>query len=131
MIFGNYKECIYNLKLPKGERSRSELDLNGGIYGIYINDNLYYIGKTNCFIDRYSLHKSHLLNGTGLKKLYTTLREAKISNSTIYFIPIMTIEDIKNTNFTIEEMKNILISNLKPNGNTEGIDTKYRQYKSI
>jgi hypothetical protein len=63
------------------------------IYGIYVNGELVYIGKANSAIDRWIVHKHHIIKPyekcrkyyNDFTKLYVQLREDYFSNECIEF----------------------------------------------
>lgn len=104
-----------------------------GIYGIYIDDKLIYIGKTNkSFKERFQQHKYNMNDTTNLTYLYRLLRSAKQLNKNIQLKPIIIVEDliikdnIKITERDIKMMELALITLYQPEANIEGRLTPYQ-----
>lgn len=109
-----------------------------GIYGIYIDDNLIYIGKTNAsFQKRFQQHQYNLANpqrwGTQ-QELYSTLQSAKSLGRQVKLIPLVSLEDIKYlsvnelSNRDIECMELAMITYFKQHGhllNIQGVSKPY------
>lgn len=104
-----------------------------GIYGIYIDDELVYIGKTNRdFQIRHEEHLKAMEDESNTIWLYRLLRVAKDAGKKIQtrsLLDLSSLNNIKNKNsFSNEELKCMeyaLISVLKPRGNTEGTKMEY------
>lgn len=109
-----------------------------GLYGIYIDNELVYIGKTmRSFEERFNEHKEKV--NAPYKdndiKLYKTLKEAKKQGKEIQMKELISlynllieVEGKKNNNFTNEElcdMELALIKVLQPRCNVEGKDIPY------
>lgn len=97
---------------------------NTGIYGIYIDDKLAYIGKiTTSFEQRFKEHNKNINDTMYIHKL---MREAKKDGLSVYMKPIITLEDLKMegkkviNNKELECMELALITAYKPIGNIEG-----------
>lgn len=104
-----------------------------GIYGIYIDDKLIYIGETNkSFKERFQQHKYNMNDPSNLTYLYRILRSAKQLNKNIQLKPIIVVEDlIINDNMKITErdikmMELALITLYQPEANIEGRLTPYQ-----
>lgn len=70
---------------------------NKGIYGIYIDDELVYIGMTlRNFEQRFNEHKSRMNNPKykGQPLLYDTLRRAKVTGHHISARPLIDLSDL-------------------------------------
>lgn len=92
------------------------------IYGIYVNNELVYIGKTNSAIDRWVVHKHHITKPYSecrkyygdFNKLYNNLREDYFSNECIEF---RIIEEVSTDNLSEIERKYLKYN--KPKLNTK------------
>ena len=107
-----------------GDISTAENTKNTGIYGIYIDDKLVYIGKTTTsFEQRFKEHNKNINDTMYIHKL---MREAKKDGLSVYMKPIITLEDLKMegkkviNNKELECMELALITAYKPIGNIEG-----------
>lgn len=100
-----------------------------GVYGIYFNKKLVYIGKTSRnFYQRFSEHKSNMKYQGG--KLYEEMRKFKDKsvNNKINCIPLISF-DCEFDNISDRDlscMEYALITYLKPRLNREGIIRKFR-----
>lgn len=95
-----------------------------GIYGIYIDNELVYIGKTEVsFKTRFKQHKDNMDNGD-TTYIYKLLREAKLNNRNIQMKPLITLDQIKVdgklTSKDIQAMELGLITLYQPQGNVKG-----------
>lgn len=119
------KACYENDGLEL-ENSNENLD-ECGVYGIWIEDKIVYIGKTKSksgFKNRFAYHNSMIK--TGGEDLYIGLREAIRSGQHYYMRPIISLSGEEFSERDIECMEFALISFLKPKFNKEGINKKYR-----
>lgn len=110
---------------PKNKKEKSH-----GIYGIYIDDDLVYIGKTSRdFKTRFNEHKRNI----DLQKnfMYKELNKYRELGHQIYAKPLIIIENlnVKNkksfSNIELECMELALISYLKPKYNFAGNTLPY------
>lgn len=102
--------------------------LKGGIYGVFIDNKLVYIGKTNRdFKTRFNEHKAALENQDNEQYLYKYLLQ---QDGVISFKPLIKIEDIKAkeeiTNRDLEAMELGLITLYQPYCNIQG---RLQEYK--
>ena len=106
-------------------------DKTYGIYGIYVDDELIYIGLTmTSFQQRYNEHKGHIRNGTqGNMILYPYLRKAQNEGRQIELRPLISNNDLKtNTKLERRNWEDIelgLITLYKPICNQEGRTIAY------
>ena len=116
------------------ERQKKHKKYGYGIYGIYVEDELIYIGKTIVdFNERFNQHKMAIDNVNNNLPIYKILRTAKKMNRNIYLKPLIDLSILKvehhNCEFSnkeIECMEMALITILKPKCNVEGIYKPYR-----
>lgn len=99
-----------------------------GIYGIYIDEKLVYIGKTTTnFQIRFNQHKSNLNNSD--KYLYRGLRKAKTYGAKISLRPLIIVEELKVNKPIVERdiemMELALIQLYQPKYNIQGIHQNY------
>lgn len=106
------------------------MDINKatGIYGIYIDEKVVYIGKTTTsFSIRFSQHKSNLK--TSDKYLYRGLRKAKKYGAKVTLRPLIILEELKvNKDITdrdINMMELALIQLYQPKYNIQGMCRNY------
>lgn len=98
-----------------------------GIYGIYIDDKLIYIGKTTVsFKDRFKTHKRNMDNNNDSMYIYKLLKDAKNNKHSIQMRPIIILENLqmihkKHINSKeLNCMELALITAYNPIGNIEG-----------
>lgn len=104
-----------------------------GIYGIYIDDELIYIGSTTrSFEVRFKEHRGRMLDAgwTGQPLLYGRLREAFKQGRSLTLVPLVEIENLKRKGKGISKrdvhiMELALISWLQPPCNVEGVTEPY------
>ena len=110
-----------------------------GIYGIYIEDELVYIGKTaQSFKGRFSSHKhlvEHPEKSETQKDMYCGLAEAKKKGLSVKMVPLFIAEvtpyvsKFKLTERDLESMEFALIHTYRPRYNIKGIIQPYRYSK--
>lgn len=105
----------------------NKLCSNSFIYGIYIDGELCYIGKTiRCLKERLGEHIEYsiLENGGGSQQdyLYKAMRECKIG----YKFKILYESHNTLNNYDLEQIEKSLIENLQPKFNYEGVKVPYR-----
>lgn len=118
--------------VKKRRQTKDPLYYQHGIYGIYIDNVLIYIGKTNKnFGTRFGQHKQFMnsRNFEDKTELYKILQSAKESNRTIMLKPLIIVENLK-TDFNItvrdlEAMELALITLYKLQCNIEGLKKEY------
>ena len=101
-----------------------------GIYGVFIENKLVYIGKTTNFEQRfksydYELQAYNKDSRKIIKMIYTAQKERKI----VSFRQLITNEDFPQNIITKEQLSAMefsLIKMYKPSGNVEGITLPYR-----
>lgn len=107
-----------------------------GIYGIYIENELIYIGKTTTsFRQRFYGYRTRIKNIDTMennnKNFYKALKEAKDNGKNVRMIPLIVIEDLEvkgHNKFTYTDIKMMelaLITTLKPKYNIEGVYIPY------
>ena len=107
-----------------------------GIYGIYLNGQLVYIGKTTqSFSKRYKQHKHYIEfpnDSESQYDMYIELAEELAKGSFIQLRPLIIAETIPYkslynlTNRDLESMEFALITMLQPRYNVEGRRKPYR-----
>ena len=119
----------------KVQKAQKKKNADRGIYGIYYNEELIYIGKTDVdFETRFNQHKDALTSGLETQYLYKYLKEEKKKhgNISITFKPLINvkhfkIEDISDiTNRDIEAIELALIQLNKPICNIQGVKQDYK-----
>lgn len=99
-------------------------DSGSGIYGIYCDDELIYIGKTSNFHKRFMQHQYNITHKTN-EYLYNLInRRMSDFDANIRFVPLVVIEKM-NTTLKISErdlsmMELALITLYQPQGNIAG-----------
>lgn len=126
----NYFRKEYLKEVVVDNSSEEDILNKRGIYGIYINDKICYIGRTKeSFKERMRDHAKNIENSDEYK--YRILRKAKQNGNRVSMCPLIAIEDLKMENkrsFTTNElncMELALITYLKPMLNTEGVRKPY------
>lgn len=100
-----------------------------GIYGIYSNEELIYIGQTTqSFEKRFQQHKNSTFEDTG--KLYHTLREEMYNGKQISYKPILPLDKMKVgkeeiTKRDLDLIECAFITAFQPRANTMGMDKEY------
>ena len=113
-----------------------EINKCTGIYGIYVDNKLVYIGKTTQgFQKRFYQHK-HLMDFPDDSEtqydMYYELAVARAQGSCIQLRPLFIVETVKYdslyhiTNRDIESMEFALIETLKPKYNICGVKKPYK-----
>lgn len=102
-----------------------------GVYGIYIEDELVYIGSTiRPFEVRFEEHRQNVKNGSNELSLYQYLREAKKNEYEVTFRVLINCGKIEtNKKFDIvdvESMELALITYFQPKYNIAGIKMPFR-----
>lgn len=120
------KEIIEEEEQKKGRKSKVKEELRkSGIYGIYVNETIVYIGKTETsFQTRFTQHKHNTLSIDSPMPLYSYLRQQISQGHSIHLKPLITIEDLqidgKLTSRDIKAMELALIDLYKPICNIQG-----------
>lgn len=123
--------------LKKVEKAKDiDISKKHGVYGIYLNDRLLYIGETTInFKTRFQQHRQGLKNQSAdlyvkLKKIY----DNKTEQEELYFKPLVVIEDLKmigKIKINEKELKCMelaLITAMKPELNIQGVVEPYSFY---
>ena len=114
----------------KKEKDRIRDSLNtGGIYGIYEDDKIIYIGYTKNFWQRFSCHKNCFNNKKNKSVLYSYMRKSKELGHNLKIQPIISIKDMKVkkqiTKRDLEAMELAFITLYQPICNFQGIKAPY------
>lgn len=103
-----------------------------GIYGIYIDDCLVYIGSTfKFFKSRFQSHKAKVKGDVDLQNIHKQIKIALEKNKNVEFKPMVVLEDLSmlhKKTITEKELKCMelaLITALKPMYNIEGVLKPY------
>lgn len=97
-----------------------------GVYGIYLNNELVYIGMTTtAFEQRFQEHRN------AIKNQYTKIYQLLFEQEKIDFKPLIIFNHNQSgpTREQLKVMEFALITYLRPAGNTEGIDIDYRDFR--
>lgn len=98
-----------------------------GVYGIYVNDKIIYIGQTQDFRRRFVNHHSGF--NCSNKPLYKHMRLEKQKGNQVSIKPIINVEDLQTetpiTERDLQAMELALITLYKPPYNYEGIVIPY------
>lgn len=115
------------------EKRRQQKELKKlayGIYGIFIDNKLIYIGKTTNFEKRFQSYEYELNSyNKESRKIIKMIYNAKKEKKNVSFHPLITNEDFPNNTITKEQLSAIefsLIKMYKPCGNVEGVVLPYR-----
>lgn len=131
-VYEKYIEKQLNIPIVSQEQYEEEqienISNSTGIYGIYVDEELFYIGKTTkSFKDRFQSHKYNLNNSND--QLYRVLRLEKERGKTIVLKPIIIVEQLcvngKLKPRDINMMELALIQEHQPKCNIQGKITPY------
>ena len=118
--------------IAKQKREEARQKCNRGVYGIFVDRELIYVGKTNVdFEVRFEQHKEALQTGNN-QYVYQHIRKLKEERGSvsIEFKPIVNVLDLKLdgniTNRDIEAMELAMIQLFKPVGNIQGVLQDYK-----
>lgn len=122
-MYNNYQHIKIDERNVQNEKEQIDIDEMSGIYGIYIEDKLVYIGKTmRNFKERFLEHQQQINSSNAY--LYRTLRAAKQMDLNIKLTPLIIIEELKVnkalTNRDINMMELALIQLYQPKCNIQG-----------
>ena len=117
-------------RIKKEQKQIKKEDANRGIYGIYLNGELIYIGKTDVSFEvRYQQHKKAIEEGSEAQYLYKYLK-GKVSNHNLILKPIINVKELNTkdriTNRDIEAMELALIHLYQPKCNIQGVLQPYK-----
>lgn len=98
-----------------------------GVYGVWVNDELFYIGSTNrSFEERFAEHQINLQIQNNELKWYSKIKPT----DKIEYIPIIDVTEVncdRELDATdIKSMELALIIAYRPEGNIAGIKTKFK-----
>ena len=116
----------------KQKKIEKKANANRGIYGIYCDDKLIYIGKTDVdFEIRFNQHKKELESNSTSQYLYKYLNMVKQEKKCVISLkPLINIKDLKVKNNIenrdIEAMELGLIQLYQPICNIQGIKQEYK-----
>lgn len=109
-----------------------DIEKKSGVYGIYVNGELVYIGSTTrTFGVRFIEHRERMIKGYKKQKnLYDYLRQRFAEGANIQLIPMVVIEDLKIkgkciTKRDVKIMELAFINFYLPRCNVEGIKTPF------
>lgn len=114
----------------KEEKELEKENANRGIYGIYLNGELIYIGKTDVSFEvRYQQHKKAIEEGSEAQYLYKYLK-GKMNGNDVRLKPIINVKELNTkdriTNRDIEAMELALIHLYQPKCNIQGVLQPYK-----
>ena len=118
-------------RLAREKKQQKKANADRGIYGIYCNDKLVYIGKTDVdFETRFKQHKYALESGSNSQYLYKYLSMMKRDEGCVITLkPLVNVKDLKVKgtirNRDIEAMELALIQLYQPICNIQGIKQDY------
>lgn len=112
-------------KVKQIKQKPNSWDKHSGIYGIYLDDELVYIGSTTCFKDRFNTHRNNLMKHSNDLYLYKQLSKyIDLEEYSISFKILIDLQDNQESHlFTEKEMKAMeyaLINYLQPKYNVAG-----------
>lgn len=120
----------YEKKKAEERKKKQAIKENSdrGVYGIYCNDRLIYIGKTNVsFETRFKQHKEAIESKSTIQFLYKYIVQQ--NNAEITMKPLVNIKELKVkgkiTNRDIEAMELAFIDLYKPICNIQGVKQDY------
>lgn len=106
-----------------------------GIYGIYVDDELIYVGLTyTCFSKRFQYHSEKLNSKyiTSQKALYEYMRQALSEGKKVQMRPIIALQDLTMSDHVcltlhdLEVMEMTTIALYRPKLNVVGLVTNYK-----
>lgn len=102
-----------------------------GVYAIYSNDEIIYIGSTNNFKKRFAAHYYDFNNSS--KPLYAKMRRDKAEGKIVTIAPLINVESLYTkdeiTDRDIQAMELALINLYRPICNLQGISMPYKFIK--
>ena len=120
-------------KEKEREKDRIRDSLNtGGIYGIYEDDKIIYIGYTQNFWHRFGCHKNCFNDKKNKSVLYSYMRKSKELGHNLKIQPIISIKDMKVkvkkqiTKRDLEAMELAFITLYQPICNFQGVKAPYK-----
>lgn len=121
----SFKEMIKKFKEEKRQTKKKKKELQGGVYGIYEDGELVYIGMTmRNFEDRINEHMKNIQNHSNELYMYSKF------NGELTWSKLIEIKDLKTnkelTRRDIEAMEFALISLYKPKYNLAGNTMEYK-----
>lgn len=120
----------YTVEEEKEIRKDKKDSKIGGIYGIFEDDKIIYIGQTKCFRKRFNNHKSCFNDINQKTFLYNYMRKSKKEGHNLYIKPIISTEDmnVKHSLTTrdLEAMELAFITLYKPICNYRGVKEPYK-----
>lgn len=127
------KEIKQNEKDIQTEKERSKiresLNTTGGIYGIYEDDKIIYIGQTKNFWHRFGCHKSCFNDKENKSFLYSYMRKSKELGHNLRIQPIISIKNMKVkqqiTTRDLKAMELAFITLYQPICNFQGVKVPY------
>ena len=132
IVFKNNGKEIKEIKpLDINELDENKIIDKTGVYGIYIDNEIVYIGITETsFKQRFQEHRRKMLDCTNNHLLYRGLRQAKLQNKDIQLKPIIITSNnfsnkVKFTNTELKCMEFALITYLQPKYNIDGVKHSY------
>lgn len=122
------KKCnLENSIVKKEEKQKKKDNIKNeyGIYGIYIDNKLVYIGMTSrSFKSRFSDYKSQIQNPT--RKIEYMMVNAKANNKEVEMRPLISNKEFFTLSETeLKKIEYSLIKVLQPEGNIEGTILPY------
>ena len=90
-----YNEIDVKTEKERGGESKESLNNVGGIYGIYEDNRIIYIGCTKNFWNRFGCHKSCFNDKNDKRFLYSYMRKSKELGHNLTIRPIISIRDMK------------------------------------
>lgn len=104
--------------------------VEGGVYGIYVNEQLYYIGSTYDFEKRFKEHQAKLRADSKELYVYKLIQKGDV----IEYKPLIKTKDVKVERQLerrdIEDMELALITLYQPIGNIAGRLQLYRYHET-
>ena len=89
----NVKDLLENNSIRK---VYTDWENKTGVYGIFVNNNLVYIGSTSIsFKDRFLEHKGYIRNNSEIMYLYKKLKLDLENNCNVEFKPLIILEDLQ------------------------------------
>lgn len=134
--FWEFKNKVFDMVCTQAEyeqlmgRKMSKKMVEGGVYGIYVNGHLYYIGSTQDFEKRFKEHQAKLRADSKELYVYKLIHKG----DDVKFEILIKTKDIKVERQLerrdIEDMELALITLYQPIGNIAGRLQPYRYHET-
>lgn len=121
-------------KKQKLQKKKEREQADRGIYGIYVDGQLVYIGKTEVsFAERFEQHREAMQAEEPVQYLHKRLKQWKAEDKRIHLKCLINIKELQTdrelTSTDIKSMELALIALYQPICNVEGVSKPYQYYR--